>query len=422
MSASDSEPISPLTQHPEAVAYVAALQEEHLEEIGFLLDQRLAWLSDPEIAWRDTLDIEQRIRAQIRALRSAGQPAVECARAGLGGEDEDLVRGSVHALVTLSTEAGDLELLSHGLENASDDLAEAWLEALRHPENPFLDELLQGLLESEQEIVRARVAALLGYRRAGNAKRLAKHLQEDSPQVQCEAARALALCGHRDALSAIRTIVSGRDHPARVALIEALVLFSRDEALALARETIGAGGPASGPLARVLSLGGKEKDVTAIADLCSDPEVAPAALVALGGLGRTAAVPTLLEHLESSDPDVKLAAAAGLHDFTGAELHEPVEGEVGARRISTDSAVWREWWSENQRRFDPTTRWRRGRPWSVEVCLEDVDSEIKNSSARRRSGRELMLALGASAFEPDAMVARQERAIATWRTQVPTSR
>jgi hypothetical protein len=55
-------------QHATLEDFNIALFEEHLQEASFLYEQRVAYLYDPELTWRDLDDYEGRYEAHIDAL------------------------------------------------------------------------------------------------------------------------------------------------------------------------------------------------------------------------------------------------------------------------------------------------------------------------------------------------------------------
>ncbi|MDF1546106.1 MAG: hypothetical protein P1R58_13515, partial [bacterium] len=74
------------------------LYTDHLEEVDFLLTQRMALFSDPEIDWPEIDEFEQRLDAHIKGLVLGGQAADKFCAGLLNSGDPDQIRAAIYAL------------------------------------------------------------------------------------------------------------------------------------------------------------------------------------------------------------------------------------------------------------------------------------------------------------------------------------
>jgi hypothetical protein len=192
-----------------------------------------------------------------------------------------------------------------------------------------------------------------------------------------------------------------------------------------------------------LGLGGNHSAVSILREIASNGKPHPDCLTALGLLGDISAVDTLLEQLANTE--LAEPASRALNLITGAELYEKVfipekidedtlfdaeleklkrgeplyppgeEPGVTITRLSQKSDDWRQWWAENQPRFDPQIRYRNGKPYSPAALLENLESEKSPRQVRQLAYEELVIRYGADfPFETDMFVIRQKQALAKY--------
>jgi hypothetical protein len=176
-------------------------------------------------------------------------------------------------------------------------------------------------------------------------------------------------------------------------------------------------------------------------------QTTPDTLLALGLLGDSSVIDSLLEKLEGNLAE---SAALALNLLTGAELYERVfipdevnedelfpeelelyrkEGKAPTKpdgtpygewvtRMSRDPASWGEWWRMNRQQFVPGVRYRNGKPFSPASLLENLQNEKTPHRIRQLAYEELVIRYDVDfPFEADLFVNEQLRIlddIAAW--------
>jgi HEAT repeat protein len=173
-------------------------------------------------------------------------------------------------------------------------------------------------------------------------------------------------------------------------------------------------------------MAGEEKDLPVLQKLCAHPKLASRSIAAVGVLGVPSSVPFLIEHLSSDALEVQLAAGTALNLLTGANLsvtaralEEGIDEDEPGRMVhlpNTDATTWTQWWDGHEPRFSGSRRFRRGKPFSLNLCIEELLDPSSPFDARERAAHELRIHSGqAIGFEPDWPIRRQRAAIARWQ-------
>jgi hypothetical protein len=137
-------------------------------------------------------------------------------------------------------------------------------------------------------------------------------------------------------------------------------------------------------------------------------------------------VPFLIGHLSSDALGVRLAAGAALNLLTGANLsvatrvlEEGAEGPEPGRVVrlpQTDVTPWTQWWDGHEPRFSGARRFRRGKPLSLGICVEELADPNSPFEVRERAAQELRIhSKQAIGFEPDWPIRRQRAAVDQWQ-------
>jgi hypothetical protein len=135
-----------------------------------------------------------------------------------------------------------------------------------------------------------------------------------------------------------------------------------------------------------------------------------------------------MEGLNVACGTVRDEVALALELITGAGLTEQVpvaapddeDAPVAlATRPETRIEMWRGWWKKHEGRFDARRRYRRGRPFEVGCCIDELEAPQSPFALRARAALELSIRAarpGASlSLEPDWPVVRQQGALAHLR-------
>ena len=442
-----------LIEAPSDKGFTIGLYLEHLEEASFLYDQRLVLLEDPELAWVDLHDFEERFEAHIDALILGEDLAQDvCLQQAEEGDS-----GELHAATRVFCRHHKWDVVSaliEALDPDDDERCRAMRDALCHEPS---EDLLQGFARKMTEGQPAFMTVALrpiGYRRMPGAEVLVKSLQQlhrgaiSDPAVadRTDRARTIPDPAVADAVWSL-----GRIHypGARPILYDTFLQHEAEEVRAVAAVAllrIGepaalqycAGVARSQPWAlRPIGLGGNRSHVKILMDIAASEAVSPECMIALGLLGEASAVEPLLYHL--GDERLSEAASLGLYLITGAPLFEEVfipeavdeddlfdderEGMEGGdidpsqddeprgtthSRVTQQAEAWQAWWRDNQARYERGVRYRNGGPYGPESLLANLTSEQSPWIVRQLAAEELVIRYGCDLpFETDMFVARQ---------------
>ncbi|RYZ43555.1 MAG: hypothetical protein EOO71_03080 [Myxococcaceae bacterium] len=415
-----------LREHPSASEFLREFQDTHLSELSFLLAQRRRFLHEPRVGWPDIEALEVRILRHAEAMCVGGEVAFACAKEALASDDPDELTAGAYALAF--TEDGIREVL-RGMAEADGPLLPCFIEALLLVPHPHLSKQLPGLLSSSRPEVRSSTARILGHRKdAQAAGALLPLLDDASAEVRSATALALAELGHLPALPLIEQRLKQVGAVELDGWLLAALRLGSSRALPACRQAARTVSPLSPRIPWLLGLSGDATDLGLMRQLCLHPGLLCSALDALGILGVPAAVPLLLEHLEHQERGVKEAAARALELMTGAGLtevlrvldDEDMADEEGSwhevRQPTTQATTWRAWWAQHHARLEGLTRLRRGRPYSLDSCIEELAHPSCAFDVRARAGLEMDIRSGeVVGFQPDWPIRRQLQAIAHWK-------
>jgi HEAT repeat protein len=251
-------------------------------------------------------------------------------------------------------------------------------------------------------------------------------LNDASLEVRGAAVMALARLDYRPAVTAIENLLQYVPVSEWEPLTFAAMCLGSPRALKHCRQACQAGGELPLSFPQILAMAGEERDLPILQKLCAQPKLASRAIAAVGILGVPSSVPFLIEHLSSDALEVRLAAGTALNLITGANLYVTARAlEEGAdkdepgrmvRLPQTDATTWMDWWDGHQPRFSGSRRFRRGKPLSLGICVEELADPNSPFDVRERAAQELRIhSKQAIGFEPDWPIRRQRAAIDRWR-------
>lgn len=426
--------------------FLIELYQEHLEEASFLYEQRLELFQDPEVAWTDIDDFEQRLEAHIDALVLGGQLALDICRTQATEGDF----GELHAALRVFCRQDRKDLVFKAIERIDPDDPEsiqAAGDALKHEApDTWQNEFIRILSESEPKVV-AILTEVLGFRRRGGTTELLKMLNGPANSSLPRIVWAIGRLRKVQARDALLQLLFHQDHSVQKAAVLALLWLGEWEAVKYCLRNIGSVDWVVLPL----TLGGPASAVDAVLKLARGDNVGPDCLLALGLFGDISAIDGLLEHL--GNKDLASTAALALHLITGAPCYEEVlipeqieedelfpdeledmkKGKYPTRpdgepygaivtRISQDVNFWTEWWSKNKASFKEHIRYRNGRPYSPACLLKNLQSESSPSRIRQLAYEELVIRYAADVpFETDMLVCHQKQALAKFEEWIQTA-
>lgn len=331
---------------------------EHLEETAFLWIQRRVLLFSEDVPLRRMPQHDERIEAQLDALRIGGAASVEAAAPLLEEGNPWLVASALWTWLTLGAPApADAFAKLEGMPEALDP---SWREALRWADEPTRDRLFPP--ESAGRLPpRALAIAIEPLTESRRLESTVAQLAARSPSasVRGSLARVLAWPGTGDVAHALLPLLVEDEEPGvrRRARWSAAL---RDPATALDRTRRARPEQCDAHDVRIVGLLGEPEDASVLARLAEHDPLRPAALLALGDLGSWDAVETLLRVLAVPDPEAQAQATAGLERALGALPAEPTP---------LDGARGR--WQEVAEELGDASACRgRARPWEGEASEE----------------------------------------------------
>jgi uncharacterized protein (TIGR02270 family) len=404
------------------------IAEEHLDEAGFLHQLWEQSLHSPDYSLTEIAQgPEERMLAHLDALVVGGsRVAKKLLLPALRSDEPDTVFAAAFAL--LASEDGDfLGEVLQALESFEAKPRAAVRRALELA--PVAVERLKAAAAASGPI-QQDLLLVLAYRRIDSGLRLDGAAAASDTTLRSRALRlAPLLPGRLEASLLERALASSEPDIRSAALASGCILGVRG-ALSGVQSTVKSGGPGYGAAALLLGLSGEEGAVAALASGLTGDEQQADSIFALGFTGRVSAVEALLPLLGKK----KLAplAAEAIASITGLPIakqfakppkpwspeskDEEKDEPFGPRADlpKPEPLAIEEWWRHERQKFDPRLRYFRGRPWSPDVLLK----ELETGPSRRRAGLALDAAVrssGAQCFVTDALTARQREELSAAR-------
>ncbi len=414
------------------------LYEEHLEEASFLYEQRLAYLDDPELTWKDLDEFEERFEAHIDALVVGEDLALEVCKTQCSAGDF----GELHAAMRVfcRQDRSDFAFaVLQGIDTADEEITQAVIDALKFEcPKTWYDDLMRILLGSCNHLIPV-LAPVLAYRRVPVEDALLKVIKQTDEAGLPNLIWALGRTGGDAARGAINPHLTSENEVVAEAACRALIRLGDYHAI---RHGLLVAQAKSWPIL-ALGIGGNHTAVNVLTDIVKSDKVSDDALLALGLLGDLSSVTHIFNCL--TNPDRAMAAAEALQTITGAVIQEEVfipdeidpdelfdderekyeqTGEVPTRpdgepfgenvtQISINPETWREWLAEHKQQFDTKLRYRHGKPISPAASLYCLMDEYTPYRVRELVCDELVVRYAASfPLEVDMRVGEQEAQLA----------
>jgi len=411
------------------------LYEEHLEEASFLYEQRLAYLVDPELTWKDLDEFEERFEAHIDALVVGKDLALEVCKTQCSSGDF----GELHAAMRVfcRQDRSDLAFaVLQGIDTDDEEVTQAVIDALKCecPE-AWYDDLVRILLGSQNHLVTV-LGPVLAYRRVPVEEALLKIISQSDEVGLPSLLWSLGRVGGEDARAAINPHLTSNNEAVAKAACHALIRLGDYHAI---RHGLLVAQAKPWPIL-ALAIGGNHTAVNVLTDIVKSEKVSDEALLALGMLGDLSSVTHIFDCL--MNPERAMAAAEALQTITGAVLQEEVfipdeidpdelfdeerekyeqTGKVPTRpggepfgenvvQISINPDTWRQWLTDHKQQFDTKLRYRHGKPISPAASLYCLMDEYTPYRVRELVCDEMVVRYGAQlALEADMRVSEQER-------------
>ena len=394
---------------------------EHIQEAGFLADQRLALLTRGDLPWRSLGRLEHRLLAHVDAVALHGVRALSLAASFLESDDRGEVFAAALSILCTGTQDA-ITRVTGALTRARPNAREALGQALASAPEPVVRQCVSQLLHTHDVLLRTVAFRVIGRRRFDD-HRLGRY---PAPGLAAESFYfAIGRLGDRDGSRSCAEAARNRslDPDVRLAAVLATLRLGDRTALdSLSREGL------ADWVWVPLALAGDRTVAQTLVEIASARRVSPSALLALGLFGDIGAMPALMEHLGSEE--LAETAALALELITGAGLVEVVtvadessdasetHTAEAVTRVARDSEMWRGWWRRNQSRFDPHVRYRRGLPHSPAELLRAMLDEAKPRVVRQFAYEELVTRYVTDIpFESDMLVVEQEAALQRYQLE-----
>jgi len=412
------------------------LYQEFLEEASFLHDQRLSLFNDPEVAWPEIADFEERFEALIDGLVVGDTMALAvCRQQAMAGDT-----GELHAAVRVFCRQGRLDLLEElisELDQADAGRIQAIGEALQQELPEGWEKDMVQMLAKAEEPAATIAAAVIGYRRIPATTELAAALKKGSHGANDVILWAIGRIRDPSAAGVLLDLVKSDEDLAP----EAALALIRMGDIEILNASLQAAGQKQWPVL-VLGLCGGPTAVSRLMRKASEKADTDLPL-ALGLMGDISAIDLLVSFLIREETASNAALALSL--ITAADVYENVfipeetdEAELFPEEIqklrageplhkpgqkpgtttatlSRNPVVWQGWWAENRNRFVAGVRYRGGRPCSPVSLIESLSSPSSPRLIRPLAYEELVIRYGVDFhFETDLVVDRQNAIIAKY--------
>ncbi len=404
------------------------IAKEHLDEAAFLRQLWEQSLCSPQYSLAEIAQgPEERMLAHLDALVLGGaRVAKKLLLPALTSDEPDTVFAAAFAL--LASEDGDfLREVLGALETTEAEQKKAVQRALELA--PATGERLK-VAAAQSGPIQHELLLVLAYRRIDSGLRLDGPAASPDAGIRSRALRLAPLLPGRLEPSTVEQALASSETDIRSAALQSGCILGVRGAFSSVLSTVKGGGAGFGTAALLLGLSGEEGAVAALAPSLTEGARRADSMFALGFTGRVSAVEALVPLLQ----DKKLAPLA-------AEAIATITGLPIAKQFAKPSAPWspegkdeekderfgpaaelpkpeplaiEEWWRREKQKFDPRHRYLRGRPFSPDVLLQ----ELETGPARRRAGLALDAAVrstGAHCLTVDALTARQREELSATR-------
>ena len=416
-------------------AFNIGLNEEHLDEVSFLYEQRQVLRVSSDRSWQDLAAIEERLQAHLDALVVGEAIALEvCSRVASEGDVGHLF--GAMCIFCRQKSAAALARTLQTLDHSNAKRVRAVTDALKHELPPEWSTSVTKALAQGDVHLAPVLASVAGYRSMQEAAGLLVDTLARQPTNATEFIEALGRLHAVQAQPQLSTYLHHVDpvvrHAATVALMRCGVFMSQHaqwEAIAAGRQ----------PCIPFALCGGRDLHQVLLR-AARTPSASADCLLALGLLGDPSAVRTLTDALD--DKTIAPSAAQALEWITGAGLHVQIfvpdevdeallfthelsawqqakqaprrlDGQPYGRiveQVCQDKDDWRRWCSNNA--FDPSLRYRNGRPVSPGTLVADLAAPETDSRLRELTALELEIRYGCEiAFDVDMPVVTQVQAL-----------
>jgi uncharacterized protein (TIGR02270 family) len=372
------------------------------QEASFQWIVRERAVGSPDHSLEDMEDLEERIEAQLDALRVAGAPGWELAKEELSWKEP----GEVFVAAVLAFGSGEPQRIDAVAEAAAaaPELPRALVAALGWMPWDAVQPLLVSLAASQVPVLRYAAVGGAAVHRHWLPDMMAAALKDPDPMVRARALKACGEMGRKDALPAVAANLKAKEDAVRFRAQWSSLLLGRTEAKA----ELLAWGQAPGPFRLpALALALRSLPLAeALAWIGGLPKAeARLRLLGLGWAGAAVQVPWILQQCRK--PALARSAGAALTWITGVQFQSgplgvvpppEVEEELDAAGLvepGDSDLPWPDadkteiWWKGTAAKFAAAKAYAFGRPKGAQA-FQDMLIEGRQC---HRLGAALQLAL-----------------------------
>ncbi|MCG8335441.1 MAG: HEAT repeat domain-containing protein, partial [Proteobacteria bacterium] len=350
-------------------------------------------------------------------------------------EDEELAekkQESAFILGTLATEkGGELDFLFELCEQ-DDELALKIFQALNYANNPFICEWITNRFDSLSPDTQKGLVGILEYKNKLKTDDWYLSANNREPEVLERIYRAHVQTGYLNSAPDVKPLLQDPNADWFEEALFSALISGDEKALIAARKRMIEAPDKVQKLPIYFACTATRSDDLLIVKRCIPEEAIRTHVIkALGILGLPLAVPALIEmiddHIKDKEHwDQQYLILESLDLITGASLPllfpDIKEGPEDKRHEVKVETAWRSqwmsWWIENQYHFDSDFRYRRGVPFTIESCINEMMYEKGNYWCRQLSFHELQIRTGQCIvpFFADWDIKDQINAINHWHT------
>lgn len=403
------------------LAFLPDLFELHVEELGFLWQQRRAALHDPERTLKSLIDLDRRLDAHLDGVLAIGAEMPPRLRPTLENPDAAppaLFASSVSLLRARDAE-GARTLLAR-CASAEGDALTAVADALAWTAPPRLLEHLLPLTTDGPPARRLALASVFAMRGATipDAHALESLATHDDATVRRAAWRLLAHRGTAVAESLLTRALADDEPSVRAAAVDAALWLQHPTLLDHARARLSRATPADLPLLGALAMLGGTDDHARLTHLVGDAALGPGRLELARRVGTPDMVERCIALMAPELPEVAVAAGLAFWRITGESVAGPTRVTLGAppadafeaafadEAVLPDSAEAQQRWARIRRPLTPQDRLMHGVALDAAVTAEQF---ARFDVLARREWYQRQRWLGGGAVSPLALEAFPQR-------------
>ncbi|MCG8337342.1 MAG: hypothetical protein MJE63_22805, partial [Proteobacteria bacterium] len=413
------------------------LIKENLENIHDLLYNAKLVLFELMNNWPEVEPYEEQLHLNAKAFKGNKQEGIELLKGILNEEEEDeeladKKQESAFILGTLAKEKeGELEFLFDLCEQ-DEELSLQIFQALKYANNPFICEWIADRFDSLSPEIQKGLVEILEYKNKLKSDDWYLSPRNREPGVSEKIYRAQANTGYLNDPPDFNHLFQEHDTEWFEDSLFTALIKGDENAVIIARKTMmeAPDKVQQLPLYYSCSAIGHE-DLLLIKRCIPEESIRMNVIRSLGMLGLPLGVPALIEMIDDHIKDKEhwnqqTLILESLNLITGAQLpllfpdikEGPEDKKHEVNIEITWKSQWMSWWIENQCHFDSDFRYRRGVPFTIESCIDEMANARGNYWSRQYSFHELQIRTGHSIvpFFADWNVQDQMNAINQWRT------